>query len=296
MNNLKAFDLEKTTTEILILKDQTAQNIIEIGKRLVEVKENLEHGEFLNWLENRVDFGVRTAQNFMKVATVFPNTQPVSHLGTRKLLALAGLDEEERHEVMQEKNIETMTTRELEQAVKEKKEIKKQLEAEQEYSEELQEAIKQKDNQINDLKSKLEQTKIPKKEIVEKEVIKEVVPESIQSQVEQLEKEKKELFEKLEEAKSTIVTLNNQKNNEKYGKYYDYRFDELSSEMANFLRNASKYTYMEKEYSELSTSKKTLLKNGIKKVEAWVLNMKKAMNETLMIGNDIYIEGEDENE
>ena len=42
MQELTEFNIEKTTAEILILKDQTAQNIIEIGKRLIEVKENLE--------------------------------------------------------------------------------------------------------------------------------------------------------------------------------------------------------------------------------------------------------------
>lgn len=296
MNSLTNFNIEKTTTEILILKDQTAQNIIEIGKRLIEVKENLQHGEYLNWLENSVDFGVRTAQNFIKVATTFSNTQPVSHLGTRKLLALAGLDEEDRQEVMQENNVEEMTTRELEQAVKEKKEIKRQLEAEKEYSEELKKAIKQKENQIRTLQNEIEDIQKPEKEIIEKEVVKEVIPDSIKSQVEQLEKERSELFKKYEEAKSTIVSMNNIKNNEIGQKYYDYGFDGLSVEIASFLRNTSKYTYMEQEYSKLSVSKKTLLKNGIKKIETWLLDMKKAMNENLMIGNNIYLEEENEDE
>ena len=53
---------------------------------------------------------------------------------------------------------------------------------------------------------------------------------------------------------------------------------------------------MEQEYSELSISKKTLLKNGIKKIEDWLLDMKKAMNETLMIGNNIYLEEENRDE
>ena len=55
MQELTEFNIEKTTTEILILKEQTAQNIIEIGKRLIEVKENLEHGQFMKWLESEVD-------------------------------------------------------------------------------------------------------------------------------------------------------------------------------------------------------------------------------------------------
>lgn len=296
MDSLTDFNIEKTTTEILMLKDQTAQNIIEIGKRLIEAKENLQHGEFTEWLKKKVDIGHRTANNFMKVASTFSNSQSLANLGSTKLFLLAGLDEEDRQEVMKGNNIEDMTTRELEQVVKEKKEIKKQLEAEKEYSEELQEAIRDKETQINELKEKIENIKIPEKEIIEKEVIKEVVPDSIKSQVEQLEKERSELFRKYEEAKSTIVSMNNMKNSEIGQKYYDYGFDGLSSEIASFLRNTSKYTYMEQEYSELNISKKTLIKNGIKKIENWLIDMKKAMNENLMIGNNIYLEEENEDE
>ena len=56
MQELTEFNIEKTTAEILMLKDQTAQNIIEIGKRLIKVKENLQHGEFTEWLKKRVEF------------------------------------------------------------------------------------------------------------------------------------------------------------------------------------------------------------------------------------------------
>jgi len=145
MQEITNFNIEKTTAEILMLKDQTAQNIIEIGKRLIEAKDNLQHGEYLEWLKVKVQFTERTAQRFMQIGKEFSNTTSLSHLGSTKLFLLAGLDEEDRQEVMQENNMEDMTTRELEQAVKEKKEIKKQLEAEQEYSQELQDAIREKE-------------------------------------------------------------------------------------------------------------------------------------------------------
>lgn len=296
MEELIEFNIEKTTAEILMLKDQTAQNIIEIGKRLINVKENLPHGEFINWLEKKIDFSRYTANRFMKIATEFSNVSAVQHLGSRKLFALAGLDEEDRQELMQENNVEDMTTRQLEEVIKEKKEIKKQLAEEQEYIEELQKQIQEKELQINKLKDDMKNIQIPEKEIIEKEVIKEIVPESIKSQVECLEKEKAELFQKYEEAKSTIVSMNNMKNCEIGQKYYDYGFDELSLEIADFLRKTSKYTYMDQEYSELNSNKKTLIKNGIKKIENWLIDIKKAMNESLMIGNNIYVEGGNEDE
>ena len=155
MQSLTEFNIEKTTAEILILKEQTAQNIVEIGKRLIAVKSNLQHGEFDEWLKNKVDFSTRTAQRFMRIATEFPNTTLVSYLGTRKLLALAGLDEEDREEVMQENDVDKMTARQLEQAVQEKKKLKKRLAEEQEYSNKLQKSIQEKEQEIKDLQDKI---------------------------------------------------------------------------------------------------------------------------------------------
>ena len=45
MQNLTS--IEQTTAEILIIKSRTAQNIIEIGKRLIMVEQSLEHGFLL---------------------------------------------------------------------------------------------------------------------------------------------------------------------------------------------------------------------------------------------------------
>ena len=291
MQEITEFNLERATAKILMLKEQTSQNIIEIGKTLIEVKENIGHGNFSSYLEKQVEFSHYTANRFMKIASEFSNSTAMCNLNSTKLFLLAGLDEEDRQEVIQENNLEDMTTRQLEQVVKEKKEIKKQLEEEQEYSQELQEAIREKDREIQALKKAQ-----PKTEIIEKEVIKEVIPDEVKDQIDKLEKEKEQLQNDYEKAKSTIITMNNMKNAEIGKKYYDYDFDGLSAEVVDFIRKASKFTYMEQEYLELPNNKKSLVKSSVKKIEDWLLDMKKAMNETLMIENNIYIEGENENE
>ena len=233
----------------LRLKDQTAQNIIEIGKRLIEVKNNLPHGEYLNWLENKVDFSDRTARNFMKVATTFSNWKPVANLGTRKLLALAGLDEEDRQEVMQDNNIEDISTRELERVVKEKKEIKKQLEEEQEYSQELQDAIKQKEEQIRALKNQIENTTKPEVQIIEKEVVKEVISEELISKKKALEEEVKTLRERADKAETALKSVKLESKVEKDSLYYKNNLDLLQVIVKEFLEKASKYTYFREEYT-----------------------------------------------
>ena len=121
-------NISQLTAEIVLLKNQTAQNIIEIGKRLVEVKEQLPHGEWGKWLEEKVDFTDRTAQRFIKIANEFPTS--MSHLGTGKLFKLLDVPQDQREDFIQSNPIDEMTTRQLAQAIKDKKEVERQLEVE----------------------------------------------------------------------------------------------------------------------------------------------------------------------
>ncbi len=297
MKELTEFNIEKTTAEILILKDQTAQNIIEIGKRLIEVKENLEHGEFKSWLKKKVKFTERSAQRFMQIGREFSNATSLSHLGSTKLFLLAGLDEEDRQELIQENNVEDMTTRELEQVVKEKKEITKQLKIEQEYSNELQESIKEKENQIRTLQNEIEKIQIPEKEIIEKEVIKEVVPKNLILEKQALEKELETLRKRAEKAENTLsrIKLDKEINQDKV--YSNTKLEHLLVNIKDFLDNASKYTYLKDELQKIPPQNKKILESKINEVESWTMLMKQALrNEENMVGNIIFGEGEIINE
>ena len=134
MEDLQPQLVDKLTTEILILKQQTAQNIIEIGKRLVQVKDSLDHGEWLPWLETKVDFKVTTASKFMRVAKEFSNFQTYESLNQSKIFALLDLPVEDREEFTNKphelpsgetKTINEMTTRELQAAIKAQKEAER---------------------------------------------------------------------------------------------------------------------------------------------------------------------------
>lgn len=132
--------LSAITEEIQFYKAQAGQCIVEIGKRLLEAKEQLPHGQWEAWLDKSVEFTPRTAQNFMKIASEFDSkTKSISFLPYTKLLALLQLPPEEREEFIAEphtvnghqKTVQDMTTRELQAAIKEKNEaVKAREEAE----------------------------------------------------------------------------------------------------------------------------------------------------------------------
>lgn len=121
--------IEVITEEIIAQKDRVGAGILEIGRGLIEAKEKLSHGEWLPWLNNRVEISERMAQNFMRLAREYPNPQPVADLGARKALALLELPASEREAFMagehvvngEVKQCSELTARELEQAIRDRK-------------------------------------------------------------------------------------------------------------------------------------------------------------------------------
>jgi hypothetical protein len=65
--------VQQRTSEIKTLMRRTAQDIIEIGQKLIEVKAQLGHGLFSAWLRIEFEWSRGTAENFMAVALRFQN-------------------------------------------------------------------------------------------------------------------------------------------------------------------------------------------------------------------------------
>lgn len=112
-------NVDTLTSEIVELKQQTANNIIEIGKRLKLVKESLPHGEWLPWLKEKVDFAPNTAQRFIQISTEFPNTPTSEYLPVSKIFELLGLPKQKRAEFLAKHDIDKMPVKKIRQAVKE---------------------------------------------------------------------------------------------------------------------------------------------------------------------------------
>lgn len=167
MEDVIVKDLRTIEFEIDQLKKQTTQNIIEIGKRLIEAKNRVPHGEWENWLSSKAGLTKVTASRFMRVADEFPNVSTSTHLTVSKAFELLILSPDERQDFIEKNNVEDISTRELREQVKKYKEQNARL--------------------LEDLDSaQREAAEAPK--IIEKEVIKEVVKEVFPIDYEQLKK------------------------------------------------------------------------------------------------------------
>ena len=63
--------VKQKTTEIKGLIRQTARDIFCVGQKLAEVKQQLKHGEFRNWLKTEFNWSVSSANKFMQVSEQF---------------------------------------------------------------------------------------------------------------------------------------------------------------------------------------------------------------------------------
>lgn len=126
--------INTVTAEIVAISNQAAQmaymSMVEIGKRLVEAKSMVDHGEWGDWLKNEVKFSQRTAQNFMQIyqRSTEGNAQTFAHLGYSQIVALLALPEGEAEEFAQTHDVQDMSVRELKEAIAEEKRQREQAE------------------------------------------------------------------------------------------------------------------------------------------------------------------------
>jgi hypothetical protein len=64
--------------------------VVEIGRELLGVKDELEHGQFLKWIRHECHLSVRTAQRAMQAAQIAGKYDKLAHLPVAAILAIAG--------------------------------------------------------------------------------------------------------------------------------------------------------------------------------------------------------------
>lgn len=147
--------VDTVTLEINTLHRQAQQMmlgyVIEIGKRLVEVKEMLPYGSWGTYLAERTPYSQSTANNFMKIFQEYGDenlslfekgtkSQTFGKLSYTQALALLALPANEREEFAQENNVEDMSSRQLQEAIRERNQAREEADRLKAAAKELEEA------------------------------------------------------------------------------------------------------------------------------------------------------------
>ena len=120
--------IEAITDEILDAQQTGGDAVLTIGRCLIEAKKILPHGAWLPWLNEKVSYSDRTARRLMQIYREVTKRPALANLGSTKAMALATMPQEELSEFLKENNVVDMTTRQLEQAIKEWDEARKAAE------------------------------------------------------------------------------------------------------------------------------------------------------------------------
>jgi len=172
------YNRERLVQEARFYMAQSAEAMFEAGKRLIVLKENEPHGEFLEIVEERLGLPVRTAQRMMQSAikylspTLASKAPALTHLGKTKLFELMTESDEEIISLVDGgtlagatlDDIDRMTSRELKALLREKN---GELEANKRL-------LQEKNAKIDDLTAKKKRVKDVPPDEVHAEILKEI--------------------------------------------------------------------------------------------------------------------------
>lgn len=194
--------LEEYATKINTIKASVQKTAtlaaIEIGGILRQVKAAIGHGNFGNWLKEHVDYSERTAQKLMQLWEAYGtgeqslfgdsgNPQLVANLSVTNAIALLGIkDADERAAFIEEHDVENMSKRDLEKAIKERDEARNDAESKSEVIETLRNAMAVKDDEVSRLNDELDKAKAAQTQIVEK--VPDDAAEKMKSQADEIER------------------------------------------------------------------------------------------------------------
>ncbi len=200
--------------EINFIKQQTLETVlaasVQIGERLCNAKELVSHGQWSDWLKEKVDYSQSTADNLMRIYKEYGDeqitlsgrskSQTFANLTYSQAVALFALPEHEREKFVETNNVSEMTTKELKQAIADKKAAEQEAER---LRNELQTAQESAEKQSEKLKKQAEQTKSKNDTLVS-------ANESLKSANETLSAENDKLKSELEAANKKMQEIASQ--------------------------------------------------------------------------------------
>lgn len=117
------------------LANMSAMMLADAGRRLIEIKARIPHGQFESWCADNLEFSKSKAEKMMKLAervddenSLFSKTETFTDIGISRVWALLAAPEEVAAEVIETNDVTDMTVRELKEEIARIKEEKEAAE------------------------------------------------------------------------------------------------------------------------------------------------------------------------
>ena len=205
-------------SEILYIESQVAKTAldgaIQIGNKLKEAKEKVDHGQWENWCSENLNYSKSKAEKMMKIAveygdenSPYAKTYMCTDLSISKALRLLQVPETEVESFAEKNDIQDMTVKELEDKIKALKQEKEDqsIEMEKEILE-LQEQMEQKLKAEKEARDQQIQKALEK----EKDKLKAEAETAAAEQIESTQRENEEMIQRVKELEAKIDNVSNE--------------------------------------------------------------------------------------
>lgn len=265
-------------------------NLLQLGRVLAEAKPLVPHGEWENWVKTNTSMSKRAAEQYMQAYAEFGLNPQIAELGTTKTLKLLPLTEDEREKLLSENDVSSMSTRQLDEAIrKQKQEALK--EARQEVQGELE---KERTARIAaEQRAKAAESRPPEetKELSDKLRSHKEQMERLTRENSILKQEIRERDEELEEqqadynrAQEELLNIKSQvaKGDAERVPTDQLTVDAFASAVRAFIGACARMPHMSATFSAMSQIDKNEYDELLRTVEAWAKDSRKALDSVLV--------------
>lgn len=202
--------------EIRALTASMLSNVLEIGRRMCEVKEMLPHGSFGDWIRDNTGYSPSTANNFMRLFREYGaeqgslfgtdvNCQTFGNLSYSKALALLNVPAEDREEFVKDHDVEAMSTRELQQAIQERDKARAEAEEARQEAEGAALARGELEDQLAEARTRIQNLELAEEEAARKAREAEETADAFQAELEQLKSQPVEVAVQVQDASAEQI-------------------------------------------------------------------------------------------
>ena len=104
-----------------LFAQNACMNLLQLGRVIAEARPMIPHGEFDQWCKKHAKMSKRTAEQYMQAYAEFGLDSKIAQLGTTKIIKLLPMSEDERAVLLEEHDVAGMTTRQLDEAIRQQR-------------------------------------------------------------------------------------------------------------------------------------------------------------------------------
>lgn len=243
-------------------------NMWQLARVFIEAKELVPRGEWEQWLKDNADVSVRTAQDLMAAYRRFGDNPQFEGLGQAKVFKMLPLPEGTEGQFLAEHDVSTMSTREVQEAVKKaREEAQAAIDAAERRAREAESNAEEADARAADRYT--QEFRRMEREIAEKD-------DEILGLTDDLRDKQKEydaLQERLLNEQSTTARRDAERPNEK-----TLTAESFAAAVHTFLGVATHVSYMADEFSTMPPDQLRKFADQVKRVKIWVARSEEAIN------------------